>query len=95
MRGWPAAVEHFIEDDPQGPDVYFVGEDGVGGGEGLGWEVVVGAHPLGGQGHFGVLVVDDFADAEVQYFEDAVLEDNVLRLEVVMHNALGRQVADH
>lgn len=88
------AADQLIEDDSQRPDIDFGGEERVAC-EGLRRKVAETAHALRGQGHFGVLRVECFANAEVQHFGSASVEHDVLRFEVVVHDSLGGEVADH
>ena len=51
--GRSLSVEHFVEEDPQRPNIDFVGEDGRVH-EGLGRQVAVSAHSLRSKQHFGM-----------------------------------------
>lgn len=57
--------QHFIEDDAQRPNIHLIGDHWIVLNEGLRRKVVVSPNALRGQGHFGVLTVEDLADAEV------------------------------
>lgn len=84
------AVEHFIEDHSDAPNVHFGADDRRGQPllEHLGGQVPVGAHPLGGQGQLTTVLLHDLAQAEVSDLHFPLVEQDVLGLQVVVDDAL-------
>ena len=76
------SVEHFVEDDADGPNIGLVGVDLAV--EDFGGHVDGGAQH--GFRHLGFL--ETFAEAEITNFEDAIVEEDVIGLEVPMHDVV-------
>ena len=91
------AMQHLVANHSQRPYVDLARDCRVVRDESLGWEVPERPDSLGGEGHFGVFAVHGFAYAEVEHFDPAPVEHDVLGFKVVVDHswALARQVTQH
>ena len=82
------AVEHFEVDDSNAPNINFGGDDRFLLGKAFRWEVPVGSHSLRGQ--FNGILLGGFAQTEISYFDSTLVEEDVLRLQVIVDDFIGQ-----
>lgn len=94
---WFLAVEQFVEDDPDGPDIDLLADILLTLVEHLWRQVPVGPDPKGSQVDHTLLLLDRLADPKVDDLGSSLVEEHVGGFEIEMDNSysLGPEIVHH